>query len=682
MKNILLATLLLLSLTDFAQLQLDISSPLLGNSGCDMGCDFTSATTLSIQSAQADDGTTLGAASFKSTDFNSTVGGLISIDYQNAQLASATQNGFVSWTAPTQTFGGDKQFNGNVTFSGNATVSTSKILYLPNGLENAPALSFTSNTNGSGFSYTNGTNDKALSISINGSYGLEFLAGNDAGGATTYRQLNLTSGANFIDGIQHLNLNIVHLSYNNDQDGGISVSTYTNGDGHTCTFAGRSANGTESAPSQSVQYDRLAEFSGKGFYENGDEDDWDASNRGVYGIYASQAHTASAQGAYCAISTTANGDNENHISMVIDDKGNAGLTDQKFLTTNIPTGFGIAKTDRFFSIQTANDGKDAGLFIQTKNATKGLNIWLDNSASTTYFDNIENSSSAVLITRLMIASGTPFSAITTTTTGSTFKGYLVASALDAGLATTSTDGVVGTNTKASTNVIPVQYSPRIRLTGTAWNTTSSASQVADFIAEVRPMSGTAITSSLFFSSQINAAGYSDLFSLNNEGRIAIKAGTSTDLTAKVGGTIDVNTTATGNTGGSETTIYSKVIAGNTLSANGDRILCRAAGTYANTASNKRVKVKFGSTTIFDSGTLNITGAQTWSIVVVITRTGATTQKCTVTFISSDAALRASTSYFTTAETLSGNITFAVTGTGANNNDVVFEMGDIEWKPSN
>lgn len=166
------------------------------------------------------------------------------------------------------------------------------------------------------------------------------------------------------------------------------------------------------------------------------------------------------------------------------------------------------------------------------------------------------------------------------------------------------------------------------------------------------------------------------------GRISIKAGASSDLTAKVGGTTDVysSTSGVGNTAATETSLYTRTITANTLSTNGDRIVFEASGTFANTAStDKQVLVKYGATTIFNSNALNITTTQYWSIHGVITRTGATTQKCTVDFISSDAALRSSTFYITAAETLSGNVTLDIRGKGTNANDVVFQMGSIEWK---
>lgn len=77
----------------------------------------TNALTLPIRSAAAN-GTTKGISSFTASDFNAT-GGNISIDYANAQMATTSQNGFLSNN--TQTIGGNKQFNGATTFAGNGT---------------------------------------------------------------------------------------------------------------------------------------------------------------------------------------------------------------------------------------------------------------------------------------------------------------------------------------------------------------------------------------------------------------------------------------------------------------------------------------------------------------------------------------------------------------------------------
>jgi hypothetical protein len=65
------------------------SSPLLG------GGSLNGNLSLSIQNAQAD-GSTKGAATFAAADFDSTVGGLISIDYANGQKATTSLPGFLT----------------------------------------------------------------------------------------------------------------------------------------------------------------------------------------------------------------------------------------------------------------------------------------------------------------------------------------------------------------------------------------------------------------------------------------------------------------------------------------------------------------------------------------------------------------------------------------------------------
>jgi hypothetical protein len=73
-----------------------------------------------------------------------------------------------------------------------------------------------------------------------------------------------------------------------------------------------------------------------------------------------------------------------------------------------------------------------------------------------------------------------------------------------GIATTSTDGLVLQNLTPATSTVTKQYSPRIDLVGTAWNSTGAVSQTDKFIIENQPqnMAGTT-TSNLVFSDIIN-----------------------------------------------------------------------------------------------------------------------------------------------------------------------------------
>jgi hypothetical protein len=77
-----------------------------------------------------------------------------------------------------------------------------------------------------------------------------------------------------------------------------------------------------------------------------------------------------------------------------------------------------------------------------------------------------------------------------------------------GIGTTSTDGLVLQNLTASTSTVKQQYSPRIDLTGTAYNSTGAASQTEKFIFESQPqtVAGTT-TTNLVFSDNVNGGAF-------------------------------------------------------------------------------------------------------------------------------------------------------------------------------
>jgi hypothetical protein len=85
---------------------------------------------------------------------------------------------------------------------------------------------------------------------------------------------------------------------------------------------------------------------------------------------------------------------------------------------------------------------------------------------------------------------------------------------------TSADGWTLQNTTAAAAGAQ-QYSPRLRLTGQGWKTASTAaSQTVDWIAENQPTQGSANpTTTLVFSSQVNAAGYVQRAAFDSSGKI-------------------------------------------------------------------------------------------------------------------------------------------------------------------
>ena len=144
--------------------------------------------------------------------------------------------------------------------------------------------------------------------------------------------------------------------------------------------------------------------------------------------------------------------------------------------------------------------------------------------------------------------------------------------------------------------------------------------------------------------------------------------------------LTINTTTVGNVGTGEDDLRTYSVPAATLAVNGDHVEFEAAGTFAATANNKRVKAKFGATTILDTGVLAITAAGDWQITGKVIRTGAATQKCVALFTCTDAALPTLTDYSTAAETLSGAVTLKLTGEATANNDIVQELLIVRLLP--
>lgn len=132
-------------------------------------------------------------------------------------------------------------------------------------------------------------------------------------------------------------------------------------------------------------------------------------------------------------------------------------------------------------------------------------------------------------------------------------------------------------------------------------------------------------------------------------------------------------TSVGNVGTGDDTLHTFTVPGGTLATNGQTVTAYAAGTFAATANNKRLRVKWGATTIFDSGALAVTAASSWVLEIRIMRTGAATQRCCVTLTSSDAAITINANYATATETLTSGSALSVTGEATSNNDIVEEI---------
>jgi hypothetical protein len=139
------------------------------------------------------------------------------------------------------------------------------------------------------------------------------------------------------------------------------------------------------------------------------------------------------------------------------------------------------------------------------------------------------------------------------------------------------------------------------------------------------------------------------------------------------------TTQVGNTAATLTDLNSPPNLGQgAIATNGMSYGFESSGTFAATAStDKRVKVIFGTTTIFDSGSLAVITAVPWNVRGRIVRTGATTAKAMVEFWTGDPTNGPYKATFTSVtETLANALAFKVQGSGTNANDVLGEFHHV------
>lgn len=141
--------------------------------------------------------------------------------------------------------------------------------------------------------------------------------------------------------------------------------------------------------------------------------------------------------------------------------------------------------------------------------------------------------------------------------------------------------------------------------------------------------------------------------------------------------VTVNVTEVGNVGAGEDDLITYSIPASTLSVNLQYLRWNAAGSFAASANNKRLRVYLGATVLFDTGVLAITAASDWMLDGLIIREGAAVQKCTARLTCSDASVAASADYVGATEDLTTALTFKLTGEATSNNDVVQELLTME-----
>jgi len=131
-----------------------------------------------------------------------------------------------------------------------------------------------------------------------------------------------------------------------------------------------------------------------------------------------------------------------------------------------------------------------------------------------------------------------------------------------------------------------------------------------------------------------------------------------------------------NSGSTETDLYSYTIGSGTIGILADSLELISAGTFAATVNAKTLRVKWGGTTIFDSGALSINTINTWRLSVLICCLGTNSQKCIVVLQTSSSVLVSTISYNTSSISTASSQILKVTGQGTATGDLIKEIGRI------
>lgn len=145
----------------------------------------------------------------------------------------------------------------------------------------------------------------------------------------------------------------------------------------------------------------------------------------------------------------------------------------------------------------------------------------------------------------------------------------------------------------------------------------------------------------------------------------------------------VNVTPVGNAGGGEDNLMGYAVPPGVLTRDGEYLEAAMGFTFAANANNKRVRVYFGSTLLYDTSALALND-KAMSINVLLIRKTATSQVCMARMQANDGVLATSSvDYTAAAETLAAStLTLKATGEATSDNDVVQQYMTVKWFPAN
>ncbi len=160
-----------------------------------------------------------------------------------------------------------------------------------------------------------------------------------------------------------------------------------------------------------------------------------------------------------------------------------------------------------------------------------------------------------------------------------------------------------------------------------------------------------------------------------DSRSKIKAGSASSLKAGLGGVIYSSVAQGGNTGAGEDTLYTQSIAASVLATDGDMLIIEVHGDFAANGNTKILRFYWNSVAVHSVTTTSTGG---WSARIIIGRRGAASQIIVGSVVGATSTEQ--NILAAGGATLSGAVTFAVTGEATNNNDTTVELVRIAFSP--
>lgn len=139
-----------------------------------------------------------------------------------------------------------------------------------------------------------------------------------------------------------------------------------------------------------------------------------------------------------------------------------------------------------------------------------------------------------------------------------------------------------------------------------------------------------------------------------------------------------------NIGTSETVLYTYTTPASTLATDGEKIAFNYVVDLSDATATVRLKVKFATQDIADTGALTVSATGAATITGWIVRTSSTTARCSVTVFAPGAATPTSTTYtYLTSLTLSNTNVLSLSGqaggAGGGDNDITAKTGTVYWQ---